>query len=42
MQINRIDHLVLTVADIEGTVDFYQRDPDGYNIEAVCHLPSTA
>ena len=25
MQINRIDHLVLTVADIERTVDFYQR-----------------
>jgi catechol 2,3-dioxygenase-like lactoylglutathione lyase family enzyme len=25
MQINRIDHLVITVADIERTVDFYQR-----------------
>ena len=25
MQINRIDHLVLTVADIEHTVNFYQR-----------------
>jgi catechol 2,3-dioxygenase-like lactoylglutathione lyase family enzyme len=25
MQINRIDHLVLTVADIERTVDFYTR-----------------
>ena len=25
MQINRIDHLVLTVADIERTVDFYSR-----------------
>ena len=25
MQINRIDHLVLTVADIERTVDFYRR-----------------
>ena len=25
MQINRLDHLVLTVADIERTVDFYQR-----------------
>ena len=24
MRINRIDHLVLTVADIEHTVDFYQ------------------
>ena len=25
MQINRIDHLVLTVADIERTVEFYSR-----------------
>jgi catechol 2,3-dioxygenase-like lactoylglutathione lyase family enzyme len=25
MRINRIDHLVLTVADIEHTADFYQR-----------------
>ena len=25
MQINRIDHLVLTVADIERTVEFYTR-----------------
>ena len=25
MQINRIDHLVLTVADIDRTVDFYTR-----------------
>ena len=25
MRIDRIDHLVLTVADIEHTVDFYQR-----------------
>lgn len=25
MKINRIDHLVLTVADIERTVDFYAR-----------------
>ena len=25
MQVNRIDHLVLTVADIERTVDFYGR-----------------
>ena len=25
MQIDRIDHLVLTVADVEATVDFYTR-----------------
>lgn len=25
MQVNRIDHLVLTVADIERSVDFYSR-----------------
>lgn len=25
MRVNRIDHLVLTVADIEHTADFYQR-----------------
>lgn len=25
MNINRLDHLVLTVADIDGTVDFYTR-----------------
>lgn len=25
MQVNRIDHLVLTVASIERTVDFYTR-----------------
>jgi catechol 2,3-dioxygenase-like lactoylglutathione lyase family enzyme len=25
MQIDRLDHLVLTVADVDATVDFYQR-----------------
>ena len=25
MQIDRLDHLVLTVADVEATVDFYTR-----------------
>jgi len=25
MKVNRLDHLVLTVADVEVTVDFYQR-----------------
>lgn len=25
MKVNRLDHLVLTVADLEVTVDFYQR-----------------
>ena len=39
MQINRIDHLVLTVASIErsgatgGIVSVYLRDPDGNLIE---------
>ena len=27
MQVNRIDHLVLTVADIERSVEFYSRVP---------------
>ena len=33
MQINRLDHLVLTVADIERSVDFYTRNLGMQRIE---------
>ena len=33
MQLDRLDHLVLTVRDIEATVAFYVYDPDGNLIE---------
>ena len=38
VRIDRLDHLVLTVADIDATVEFYTRDPDQNLIEVSTYL----
>jgi catechol 2,3-dioxygenase-like lactoylglutathione lyase family enzyme len=36
-----LDHITVSVSDVKRSKAFYERvyDPDGYNIEAVCHAP---
>ena len=43
-----LDHLTISVTDFARAKAFYERalkplgirDPDGYNVEAVCHTPA--
>ena len=43
LEIAMLDHVTIGVTDIERSQAFYDQafilDPDGHNIEAVCHQP---
>jgi hypothetical protein len=34
-----LDHLSIQCSDIENYYGAFVRDPDGNNVEAVCHAP---
>jgi catechol 2,3-dioxygenase-like lactoylglutathione lyase family enzyme len=38
MKVHSLDHLVLTVRDLEATIAFYVRDPDGNLVELATPL----